>query len=100
MRSDVHGMPVEMKVDGIETRGTTWGDVVVRHLDLPAGVDFTPLLKGLPDDGASARTGATSFGAPSRCGMRTVPRKRPVPASCTTGRGATPGGPTRASPSS
>ncbi|MDQ1712559.1 MAG: hypothetical protein QOE45_2009 [Frankiaceae bacterium] len=50
MRSDIAGIPVEMKVDAIETRGAQWGDVVVRHLDLPAGVDFTPLLKGLPDD--------------------------------------------------
>ena len=50
MRSDIEGIPVEMQVDGIETRGAAWGDVVVRHLDLPAGVDFTPLLQGLPGD--------------------------------------------------
>ena len=50
MRSDVEGMAVEMKLDGIETHGATWGDVTVRHLDLPAGVDFTPLLEGLPED--------------------------------------------------
>jgi hypothetical protein len=39
-----------MQADGIETRGVTWGDVLVRHIDLPPGVDFTPLLRGLPDD--------------------------------------------------
>jgi hypothetical protein len=50
MRSDIEGIPVELKVDGIETHGVTWGDILVRHLDLPAGVDFTPLLKGLPGD--------------------------------------------------
>jgi hypothetical protein len=50
MRSDIYGIPVEMKLDGIETRGVTWGDLLVRHVDLPAGVDFTPLFKGLPDD--------------------------------------------------
>jgi hypothetical protein len=50
MRSDIEGIPVEMKLDGIETRGLTWGDVLVRHIDLPPGVDFTPLFKGLPDD--------------------------------------------------
>ena len=50
MRSAIEGMPVELKVDGIETHGVAWGDILVRHLDLPAGVDFTPLLKGLPDD--------------------------------------------------
>jgi hypothetical protein len=50
MHSDFESIPVELKVDGIETHGATWGEVVVRHLDLPAGVDFTPLLKGLPED--------------------------------------------------
>ena len=50
MRSDIDGIPLEMKLDGIETRGVTWGDVLVRHIDLPPGVDFTPLFKGLPDD--------------------------------------------------
>ena len=50
MHTNMNEIPIEMQVDGIETRGDTWGDVVVRHLDLPAGVDFTPLLKGLPED--------------------------------------------------
>jgi hypothetical protein len=50
MHSDFESIPVEMKVDGIETHGTTWGEITVRHLDLPAGVDFTPLFKGLPED--------------------------------------------------
>ena len=50
MRSDIEGIPVELKVDGIETHGVEWGDILVRHLDLPAGVDFTPLFKGLPGD--------------------------------------------------
>lgn len=43
-------IPLEMKLDGIETRGATWGDVTVRHVDLPAGTDFTPLFQGLPGD--------------------------------------------------
>ena len=50
MRSDINAIPLEMKLDGIETRGLTWGDILVRHIDLPPGVDFTPLFKGLPDD--------------------------------------------------
>ena len=50
MRTDIQGIPLEMELDGIETRGTTWGDVLLRHVDLPPGVDFTPLFKGLPDD--------------------------------------------------
>jgi hypothetical protein len=50
MRSDIDGIPLEIKQDGIETRGVNWGELLVRHLDLPAGVNFTPLFKGLPDD--------------------------------------------------
>jgi hypothetical protein len=50
MRTPVGDIPLEMKVDGIETRGVVWGDQLVRHIDLPAGVDFTPLFVGLPGD--------------------------------------------------
>jgi hypothetical protein len=50
MRSPIDGIPVEMKVGDIETRGTEWGDLSVRHIDLPPGADFTPLLQGLPGD--------------------------------------------------
>ena len=50
MHSDINAIPLEMKLDGIETRGLAWGDILVRHIDLPPGVDFTPLFKGLPDD--------------------------------------------------
>jgi hypothetical protein len=46
----VDGLPVEVQVGAIETRGVTWGGQLVRHLDLPPGVDFTPLLRGLPGD--------------------------------------------------
>jgi hypothetical protein len=50
MRAPVEEIPLEMKVDAIETHGVVWGDQLVRHIDLPAGVDFTPLFKGLPGD--------------------------------------------------
>ena len=50
MRAPMEEIPLEMKVDGIETRGVDWGGQLVRHIDLPAGVDFTPLFKGLPGD--------------------------------------------------
>jgi hypothetical protein len=43
-------IPLEMEQDGIETRGIECGDVYSRYIDLPAGVDFTPLLVGLPHD--------------------------------------------------
>ena len=40
----------EVKAGDLETRGEVWGDLHVRHIDLPAGADMTPLLKGLPGD--------------------------------------------------
>jgi len=50
MRSPVNELPLEMQVGEIETRGVDWGNQLVRHIDLPAGTDFTPLFKGLPGD--------------------------------------------------
>ncbi len=50
MHATTNDVPLEMKVDDIETRGVTWGGITVRHVVLPAGVDFTPLFLGLPDD--------------------------------------------------
>lgn len=49
MRAPYEQLPLEMKIDAIETRGVDWGDQLVRHLDLPAGTDFRPLFEGLPD---------------------------------------------------
>jgi hypothetical protein len=48
MRAPLQEIPLEMRVDAIETRGVDWGGQLVRHLDLPAGTDFTPLFEGLP----------------------------------------------------
>ena len=50
MRYGFKEIPLEMEQDGIETRGVECGDVYSRYIDLPAGVDFTPLLVGLPHD--------------------------------------------------
>ncbi len=50
MRTPIDGMPIELEVEGIVTRSSEGGDVLARHIDLPPGVDFTPLLKGLPGD--------------------------------------------------
>ena len=50
MHATINEIPLEMQVDGIVTRGLTAGDVTIRHIELPPGVDFTPLFKGLPDD--------------------------------------------------
>ena len=48
MRASVQEIPLEMQLDAIETRGIEWEDQLVRHIDLPPGVDFTPLFVGLP----------------------------------------------------
>ncbi len=50
MRSQSKDIPLEMDQDGIETRGIDCDGVYARYISLPAGVDFTPLLAGLPDD--------------------------------------------------
>lgn len=50
MRYRIEDIPLEMELNGITTRGTDCGDVYLRHIDLPAGVDFTPLFVGLPGD--------------------------------------------------
>ena len=50
MHATITDVPIELQVDGIETRGVKCGEITIRHIDLPAGVDFTPLFRGLPDD--------------------------------------------------
>jgi hypothetical protein len=54
MHAQVREIPLEMEVDGIETRGVQWADQLVRHLVLPPGTDFTPLFVGLPGDRCQA----------------------------------------------
>jgi hypothetical protein len=50
MRAAEHDIPVELELGALLTRGQEWGGQLVRHLTLPPGTDFTPLLKGLPGD--------------------------------------------------
>ena len=50
MKAAITEIPIELRAGDIETRGVTWGDILVRHLDLPPGTDFTPLFVGLPGD--------------------------------------------------
>jgi hypothetical protein len=50
MRTTITDMPIEMQTGGIETRSSESDGVLARHIHLPAGVDFTPLFKGLPGD--------------------------------------------------
>lgn len=50
MRATDEQIPIEMQAGDVETRGTRWGDISVRHVSLPAGADLRPLLAGLPGD--------------------------------------------------
>jgi hypothetical protein len=50
VRASEDQIDIEMQVREIVTRGVEWGGQIVRHLTLPPGTDFTPLLKGLPGD--------------------------------------------------
>ena len=50
MNSSLNQIPVEVVAGEIDIRGDKWGDQSVRFVQLPAGADMTPLLKGLPDD--------------------------------------------------
>lgn len=50
MRKSVTEMATELEVGDIHTKGEEWGGLLVRHIDLPPGANFTPLFKGLPHD--------------------------------------------------
>jgi hypothetical protein len=50
MRASEQDLTIEMQVGDIVTRGENWDGQLVRHLSLPAGADFRPLLRGLPGD--------------------------------------------------
>jgi hypothetical protein len=50
MRATSEQLPEEMRAGEVETHGDDWGDLRMRHIHLPAGTDFRPLLAGLPDD--------------------------------------------------
>lgn len=44
-------LPVTMEAPGTMMRTDAgWGGMVVGYVELPAGADFTPLFKGLPND--------------------------------------------------
>lgn len=50
MRATSKEMAVELDAGEVQTKGEEWADISVRHIDLPAGADLRPLLKGLPND--------------------------------------------------
>jgi hypothetical protein len=50
MRRATDELAIEMEAGALVTRGEEWGGLTVRHLTLPPGTDFRPILAGLPDD--------------------------------------------------
>lgn len=46
----IKDLPVEVAQGDLETRYVELGDMAIRHLRVPAGTDFGPVLEGLPDD--------------------------------------------------
>lgn len=43
-------LPVMMEAPGTKVHNANLGGMAVGYIELPAGADFTPLFKGLPDD--------------------------------------------------
>jgi hypothetical protein len=50
MQATVDDLPVELKAGELKLRYAEWGPMAVRHAQVPAGVDMSPVLEGLPDD--------------------------------------------------
>ena len=67
-----------------------------RYIDLPAGVDFTPLLKGLHNDHCQCPHWGYVLKGSITVRYEDGHEERTTPATSTTGRPGTPGGPMRA----
>ncbi len=50
MATPIADIPVEVSQGDLETRYLELGDMAIRYARVPAGTDFGPVLKGLPDD--------------------------------------------------
>lgn len=50
MHNTKEQLPVLMEGDGVSVRMVGWGDTAVSFMQMPAGMDLTPALKGQPDD--------------------------------------------------
>lgn len=50
MATAINNLPKEIAQGELESRYIEMGEMAIRHAKVPAGTDFTPLLKGLPDD--------------------------------------------------
>ena len=43
-------LPVVLEVPGVTIRSADWNGMAALYVSLGAGADFTPVLRGLPDD--------------------------------------------------
>lgn len=50
MATPINELPIEVSQGDLETRYAEMGDMALRHVKVPAGTDFGPVLQGLPDD--------------------------------------------------
>jgi hypothetical protein len=50
MRGSKHDLPVAHDGDGVTIRQAAWGEMTVSLEQFPAGLDTTPIFRGLPDD--------------------------------------------------
>lgn len=50
MRASKNELPVMLEAGPASIRGSDWGEMRIALVSVPAGTDFGPLLKGLPDD--------------------------------------------------
>ncbi len=50
MQSFLKNLSVAMDVPGAKINSINWGNMVCGHMKMAKGIDFTPLLKGLPND--------------------------------------------------
>jgi len=50
MKEALQALPVVLDVPGAKINGRNDGEMTIGHMRMSKGVDFTPLLKGLPHD--------------------------------------------------
>lgn len=50
MATSINDLPIEISQGELETRYLEMGEMAIRHVRVPAGTDFTPVLQGLPND--------------------------------------------------
>ncbi len=50
MRASKDELPLMLEAGPSSIRGADWGDLRLSVVTVPAGTDFAPLLKGLPND--------------------------------------------------